>query len=211
MMRKSTLLAVICMTFISLSGFAQMGGMGGGQRGGQRGGGQGQPMPQQQRKIEVNFTGSAGYFFIDVEEALDKIKLKKNPSKVDAVVEVITRFNSTHQHVVEANRIDVDNLEFAQDNLEAVQGDMTAMREIMMQVGESSRKIKPIMVEAHKRLVDEITPLLSEKELKGWSKYYDNLCDDNNFDPNAPERSGGPRGEGDEQGHGPRGEMPTRE
>ncbi len=220
-MKKFTILAIVCMTLVSFGAMAQgMGGMGGG-RGGMGGGmsgggmgGQGMPQqqPQQQRGIEINAIGATGYFFIDVDEALKKIKIKSDAEKEAAVVAVIEKFHLSHQVVVEQHRADVDNLEFAKENLEAAEGDMQIMREIMTTVRASVSRIRPIMTKAHLELIEDITPLLNAKELKGWDRYYDALCDDNKFDPNAPQPQqrgergepgeGGERGERGERGEG---------
>ncbi len=196
------------------------GGMGGGMSGGmggQRGGmGQGgqQGAPQQQRSIEINFIGASGYIEIDSEEALSKIKVKKNPAKEEQIVAIINEYNSSFHGVVEEHRSDFDNLEFAKEGIDAAEGNMTAMREIMMSVSSSMRVVKPLMIEKHKILTEQMAALLSdsEKEFKGWEKFYNKLCKDNSFNPDEKERKmdergeegeGGPRGQGGQGGGRP--------
>ncbi len=213
-MKKITLLVAICMTLISLSGFAQGmgGGMGGGMGsmgGGSRQGGMGQGGPQQstqQRSVEINFIGASGYIEIDAEEALKKIKIKKNPKKAEEITAIIEEYNTSFHDVVDEYRSDFDNLEFAKENIDAAEGDMIAMRDLMRTVTTSMRVVKPLMIEKHKILVERMNAVLADsaKELKGWEKYYKSICKDNSFDPDAPERETPERGEGG-QGQGGQG------
>ncbi len=208
-MKKVTILAAICMTLISFSGLAQgmgggMGG-GGGMSGGRGGmsGGQGGPgcqqgMQQQSRSLDIDFIGSTGYFEIDGEKAIKKMKIKK-ADKIEAVNTVLAEFTLSSQELIDSNRSDIDNLEFAKENLEGVEGDMTAMRELMKSVSESSRVIRPIMIQKHKELNEKMAAILSEKELARWEKFYKSECSDHSFNPDAQERSGGrpERGDGE--------------
>ncbi len=213
-MKKATILAAICMTLISLSSFAQPGGGGGmsGGRGGMGGGqGQGQGMqPQQQRSLDINFIGAAGYFVIDSDEVLGKLKIKKDKAKQEAIVATINIYISSCQDLIDTNRTDIDNLEFAKENLETAEGDMDAMRKIMMSVNESMRAVRPMLVKNHKELTKSMTALLNEKELKRWTKYYKSICNKNNFDPDARERQSRmpQRGEDGEDGERPEGPPP---
>ncbi|MFI3323599.1 MAG: hypothetical protein SNI45_04315 [Rikenellaceae bacterium] len=213
-MKKVTLLAAICMTFISLSGFAQMGGGGmgggGGRGGGQggQGGGQGAPPQQQsQRNLDINFIGSAGFFEIDSEEALKKLKIKKNKPKEEAVVAAIETYTAAYEELIPQHRTDIDVLEFAKEAIEEATGDMTTLRAIMAAVNKSMMVVRPKLVEIHKTLNLNMAEILNEKEMEKWTKFYKSICKDNTFDPDARLR-GRPEGE---EGEGPEGEHPEGE
>lgn len=218
-MKKTTILAAICMMLVSFSGFAQGmggGGMGGGMSGGGggrggMGGGQGGPGQgqgqQQQRSIDIDFIGATGYFEIDSEEAIKKMKIKNSATKA-AVTEIISDFIVSCQDVVDTNRKEVDNLEFAKENIEAAEGDMTALREIMKSVTSSRDIVRPILVEKHKTLSARMEEVLNEKEKKRWDKYYKSVCNDHSFDPNAKERPSRTQGEGGERPEGGEGRPP---
>ncbi len=179
---------------------------GGGGRGGQ-GGGQGmggaQPQQQQQRSFDVNFIGATGYITFDEADALKKIKVKKDPAKEKAVVEVLNQYTIACQDLVDLHRKELDILEFAKENLESAQGNMTAMREVMMGVRESNRVVKPKLIEIHLALNEKMGEILNEKELKGWNKYYKSVCKENSFDPEPPKDPRGERGDGPPDGEGP--------
>lgn len=80
-----------------------------------------------------------------------------------------------------------------------------SMREKMSEIRESSTQIRTEMLKLHKSLDGGMKSTLNEKELKKWTKYYEDLCEDNNFslvERKRPSREGSDEMGGGMQGGG---------
>ncbi len=200
---------VLAFTFLTLNTYAQMGGMGGGMGSSSmgRGGGMGgQGGGGAQRSVSIDFLASVGYFEIDVNEALKKLKLKGDKESASAVAKAIGEYNAEYVGLMITHRNEIDVLEYAKDDVEDMQSDMGAMRELMTRVSESARVVKPILVGYHNDLNHKIEAIFKDnpKALKRWEKFYRNKCEEYYFNPKMPDRGPeqGQEGQEGQEGRG---------
>ncbi len=200
-MKLRTLIFAVIAMISSLTASAQYGGMYGGGMygggmygGGMYGGGMGRPMPTATpQDQEIDFLGAVGYFEINSEDALKKMKIKGDEAK--AVERAIEEYNADYIGLMITSRAELDVLEFANENLKAVEGNAEQSRAEAKRIGEAARAIRPQLVEYHTKLDDSMAKIVSGKYLKRWKKFHEGRCSEHRFDIEAIKKSQAKEGE----------------
>lgn len=191
---------------------AQPGGGGGGMGGGMGGpgGGMGErPEGMGESSSAPDLLAQAGYFELDGEEIIKKIKVKDNDMKT-AVRKVVIAYTEGYENTTVKCAKEIATVQAAQKKVAESQGDRNAMRTLMQGTSESTTAIRTEMVALHKKLSEVDMPeILDEKTLEKWTKYYSALCQSKGFRLNQQQRRG--RGEGQEGEGGERPQRPQQE
>lgn len=190
-MKTKTLIFTIVAIIYSLTASAQYGGMYGGGMygggmygGGMYGGGMGRPLPTATpQDEEIDFLGAVGYFEISVEDALKKIKAKGD--KAASVERIIEEYNADYIGLMISNRAELDVLEFASENLKALEGNVEQSRAEAKRIGDAARVVRPLLVEFHTKLDDSMAEILTGKTLKRWRKFHEGRCSERRFNLEA--------------------------
>ncbi len=198
----ATLMALLVVSVTAV--VAQPGGGGGGGMGGGMGGpggGQGREGGMQQSEVSYKIIEQAGYFELDSEDIIKKIKIKKDEETKSNIRRAVIEYTKVYEAVGQKYAKEIKAIEEAQKILDKSEGNMTNMRTTMQGIRESTQKIRTEMTVAHKRLSEVDMPaILDEKSAALWVKYYSTLCQTKGFRLNQPERRS--RGEGNEGGQG---------
>ena len=214
---------VICALSVSLT-YAQPGG--GGQFGGQGGGG-GQGGQQQQRPEmrEFNAAEVAGIFAYDVDEAIKKIKIKKNKDLELKVTRAISKYNTKVSEVGLLNKDNFDTLNvYVNAMMKSRRGSRGQQRGDQQQSSygnddrrhrggqdeenEKSRelvreKIEPVkraIQKEERKLNDALQGLLNDKQYEKWLKYQEKFKEEQNPKPENNQQRGGGQGRGGQGG-----------
>ena len=208
------ILAIVFVLGISLT-YAQPGG--GGMGGPQQGGGMGQRagMQQKQETIpEFNASQVAGIFKYDVDEAIKKIKIKKDKKLIQGVSRAIGTYNIKMDEIALLNKDNFDTLNvYVNTTLKSKRG-----QKVSQQMGSNNdsrregsdskmgdpkelikAKIDPAKVAVKKEVQNlnkTLEALLSDKQYGKWLKYQEKVKEDNQ--PKTPSNSS----QGDQQGGG---------
>lgn len=215
------ILLLLCTLSFSLT-YAQLGGgggmMGGGQ-GGQRGGSQGGGQGGQQRPEERVFNASevAGIFAYDVNEAVKKIKIKKDKKLALDVSKAINIYNIKVKEIEILNKDNFDTLNVyvntvmkssmanrgqGRDSQQRGGYDEESSRERGENSDDPRRKIREIVREKvdpakravedeERRLNETLESLLNEKQYKKWLKYQEDVKEELNPKPQSNNQNGG--------------------
>ena len=226
-------LFTVCVFIYSLT-YAQPGGGGGGRQGGPpQGGGQGGQQQQHPEMREFNASEVAGIFSYDVDEAVKKIKIKKDKNLVLKVRRTIDKYNIKVQEIEILNK---DNFDTLNVYVNAVMKSSMANRgqgrgnnqqrgggygnENNRDIGEDSddpvRKVRELVrekIEPAKRAVKEeegklneaLENMLDEKQYKKWLKYQEQVKEELNPKPQSNNQNGGQMRSGGGQGGPPGG------
>ncbi len=203
----ATLMALLVVSVTAV--IAQPGGGGGGGMGGGMGGpgGQGREGGMQQSEVSYKIIEQAGYFELDSEEIIKKIKIKKDEETKSNIRLAVIEYTKAYEVVGQKYAKEIKAIEEAQKILDKSEGNMTNMRTTMQGIRESTQKIRTEMVVAHKKLSEVDMPaILDEKSAELWAKYYSTLCQTKGFQLNQPERrsrGGSEGGQGGGQGGRP--------
>lgn len=145
-------------------------------------------MKGQQKAPEVNPELMAGIIMYDADEAIKKIKLKKEPQKV-STIKAIALYNSKINEIKTFNYITFNNIKsYITKKFNEVQltKDYRSMEEVRMKVKEMLDPVKE-KVEDQKSILDKtLEKELSAKQYKNWGKYKKIAL--KKLQPKAPER-----------------------
>ncbi len=203
------LFALSLTTLVAQPGGGGGGGMGGGGMGGQ-GGGQGREGMEGQSQQSYKILEQAGYFEIDSEDIIKKIKIKKDEAKKSEIRKAVVEFTKGYEKVGQKYQKEIAAIEEIQAKIDKSGDDMTSMRNLMQGSRESVNKIRTEMVVLHKQLSEvEIPGFLDEKQLELWKKYYSTLCQTKGFVLNQPQRR--QRGEGGQGNEGGQRQRPQQQ
>jgi hypothetical protein len=169
---KNILLILSVFSF-SLTYAQRGGGQGGGAMGGQnRGGGQ-----QQQRQERPKFNASkiAGVFNYDIDQAINKIKIKKkNKALITGVGSEISKYNTAINEIALLNKENFDTLNvYMNDVMKSLQvsGDRSKMKAIRGSVREKLQPVRLSVMQEETKLNESLTMLLDENQLRRWKQH----------------------------------------
>ncbi|MFR9603021.1 MAG: hypothetical protein SNG02_04015 [Rikenellaceae bacterium] len=180
---------------------AQPGGGGGGMGGGPGGmGGRPEGGMGMQEGAMPQIVEMAGYFTIDSEDVIKKVKIKDEATKT-AVRKAIIKYTEGYETTSLKCANEIAAIKSVQSKLADSQSDRSGMRELMQGIQEQTAAVRAEMLPLHKELSETDMPaLLDEKTAEKWAKYYSSLCQSKGFRLNQPQRR--ERGEGGEGGEG---------
>ncbi len=204
MIKRFKKISIALLAFLALTTTlnAQPGGGGGGGMGGPGGGMGREGMQQGSEQTIPNILESAGYFEMDSEDIIKKIKVKKNVEAVSAIRKAVIDYTIGYEAVTQKYGKAIEAIKEVQKTLDKSQ-DMTTMRTAMQNLRQSVQGIRTEMVILHKKLseVDIPAASLDEKQAELWTKYYAALCQVKGFTLNQPQRrQRGEGGQGDQSG-----------
>ena len=169
---KNILLILSVFSF-SLTYAQRGGGQGGGAMGGQnRVGGQ-----QQQRQERPKFNASkiAGVFNYDIDQTINKIKIKKkNKALITGVGSEISKYNTAINEIALLNKENFDTLNvYMNDVMKTLQvsGDRSKMKAIRGSVREKLQPVRLSVMQEETKLNESLTMLLDENQLRRWKNY----------------------------------------
>ncbi|MFR9651862.1 MAG: hypothetical protein SNG35_07565 [Rikenellaceae bacterium] len=198
-----TMIALAIGTVDAQPGGGCMGGGGGmgGPGGGMGGPGGGGPGGERQSMGAIDPIASSGLFMIDSGKAIKSLKIK-DKEKLASVTELLSTFQTTYDNLTVEFSAEIASVNEVKDQMAAMMesGDRESMRSVMTSMRTNMEKIRPKAREMQKSLDDGMKALLSEDELKKWTKYYALVCEDNNY--STQERRGGRDGQEGEGGEG---------
>ncbi len=199
-MNIKRIIAIFILLIVVSSGslYAQRGGgmRGGGQRGQGGQGGQG-GMQMQQRLEPQDLVASTGLFMIDYDPVIKKCKIKEEEQQTKVYAHIAT-YTEEYSNIMFEYRPQIDSL----SNFQLTMTEGVAVAEMQEQMKAQMliiQKIKAKTTPMHKKLVDGLTTVLSEKEKKRWDSYYKEICEENFFmirSREAPQDGSGERPSG---------------
>ncbi len=203
---KISLSIIMLFALTMTTTLAQPGGGGGGMGGGPGGmGGRPEGGMGMQEGTMPNIVEMAGYFEIDSENVIKKVKIKDEAVK-SAVRKAVIKYTEGYEATGQKCAEDIAAIKAVQSKLADSQGDRSGMRNMMQSVQEKITAVRAEMLPLHKELSEtDIPAILSEKEAERWAKYYSTLCQSKGFRLNQPQRR--ERGEGGENGQRPQREQ----
>ncbi len=226
-MKISRVLSLIAMSFAFAIGVesatAQPGGGGGGMGGGMGGPGGGMGGPGMMgMQSEVSIEATMGLFEIDKEAVIKRCKVKDDATKAKVtklvnsylieMEDLKTELESTMpskdsggqrgqrgQRGQEGDDSSTQQERPSRDQMSS--SDRSEMQAKMKARRETMAKFKERCTAMHETLKSGLKESLSEKQFKGWEKYYKGLCQDNYFGEYSMQQ-----GQGEGQGGGMRGQ-----
>lgn len=127
----------------------------------------------QQKAPEVNPELMAGIIMYDTDEALKKIKVKKEPQKV-IVIKAISLYNNKINEIKTFNYITFNNIKsYITKKLNEVQltKDYRSMEEVRMKVKDMIDPVKEKVKNQKTILNETLEKELSAKQYKNWGKF----------------------------------------
>lgn len=190
---------------------------GGGQRGGGMGGspqGGGQMGQERPEMREFKATEAAGVFTYDSDEAIKKIKIKKDKDLVVNARKAIANYNRKINEIELLNKDNFDTLNvfmnamkkarqsnrgqnrgsqqmgYGNENNRGMSDENEGMRDIMRSIREKIDIVKNEVKQEENKLNGTLENLLNEKQYKKWLKYQEDVKEEQNPKPKSNNQNG---------------------
>lgn len=196
---RSFVLTLVCV-MLTVVGYCQGGGGGmGGGMGGQGGGMgmEGMSSSKSTKSASKDLVLSTGLFAIDYDTVIEECKVKEKDTETRKILKKnIDDYNSNFFKASEELHEEVSFVTTIQYMISGGM-DIGSVNKEMQKIRSYSNKIEKRMQFEHKKLNLAMTNSLSKKMAKKWSKYHEELCEENSFSTTENTRpQGGGQGSG---------------